>query len=96
MAKSEKPRLELSKETVAGLWDVLAPQLESKAKAAVAGIATSDGTKAVVTMKRDRNGRPVAMLVIPHPEGLEMQAKDGVLTRAAASMGADVHRYKQG
>jgi len=48
-----------------------------------------------VTMKTDRNGRPVALVTLAHAKGLAMQAKYGTLTRAAASQGLDVHRYSQ-
>lgn len=92
MAKVEKSRLTLGPD-VAGIWDILEPQLEARARAAMAGVRAPDGTPATVTMKRDKHGRPVAMMTIPHPSGLAMQAKNGALTRAAASQGMDVHRY---
>ena len=46
-----------------------------------------------VTMKTDKHGRPVALVTLAHAKGLAMQAKEGTLTRAAASQGLDVHRY---
>ncbi|WP_411708636.1 hypothetical protein [Corynebacterium sp. LaCa116] len=72
----------------------LAPQLASKAQA-VAGAVEGD-VPVTVTMKTDRHGRPVALVTLAHAKGLAMQAKRGTLTRAAASQGLDVHRYRQG
>lgn len=49
-----------------------------------------------VNKKYDRNGRPTAVVTIAHPSGMARQAKDGVLTRAAAEAGVDVVRYPEG
>lgn len=46
-----------------------------------------------VSTKRDRNGRLTKMIVLAEPNGTLQQAKNGVLTRAAAGAGLDVHRY---
>lgn len=47
-----------------------------------------------VQMRLEENamGAPVALVTITHASGLARQAKDGVLTRAAASSGLDVSR----
>lgn len=39
-----------------------------------------------------RNGRPYSLVTVMHPMGLAVQAKRGVLTRAALATGLDVHR----
>lgn len=41
-------------------------------------------------------GRPVSVVTIIHPSGMARQAKDGVLTRAAAENGMDVTRTEGG
>lgn len=43
--------------------------------------------------KTDENGRPVSLVTVAHASGLARQARDGVLTRAAAAAGLDVTRY---
>lgn len=45
-----------------------------------------------VQMTENAMGAPVAIVTITHASGLPRQAKDGVLTRAAASSGLDVSR----
>lgn len=72
-----------------GFWDILEPELEKTGKA-VANKVDADTT---VTMKRDQNGRPVAMVTIAEARGLALQAKHGSITKAAAQEGLDVHRY---
>lgn len=62
------------------------------------GRTTSDGSPLPVQVRvvpalpsgsiSDR--RPVAQVTITHPAGLGMQAKHGVLTRAAAAVGLEV------
>lgn len=91
MAKVGKPRLDIPDEWYKNNLASLASQLESKVQA-VAGSVDGD-VPVTVTMKTDRNGRPVALLTLAHAKGLAMQAKHGTLTRAAASQGLDVHRY---
>ena len=93
MAKVGKPRLDIPDEWYKKNLAALAPQLESKAQA-VAGAVDSD-VPVTVTIKTDRNGRPVALVTLAPAKGLAMQAKHGTLTRAAASQGLDVHRYSQ-
>lgn len=39
-------------------------------------------------------GRPVARVVVAHPSALARQAKDGLITKAVAKAGYDVHRYE--
>ena len=91
MAQVGKPRLNIPDSWYKKNLSSLAPQLESKAQS-VAGSVEGD-VPVTVTMKTDRNGRPVAMVALAHAKGLAMQAKHGTLTRAAASQGLDVHRY---
>lgn len=91
MAKVGKARLNIPDEWYKKNLASLAPQLESKAQA-VAGAVQGD-VPVTVTTKSDRHGRPVALVTLAHAKGLAMQAKQGTLTRAAASQGLDVHRY---
>ena len=88
---------------MAGLWieipdewfidalQLLEPEVE-KAGNRVADNVTS-GTKTTVTMKRDREGRPVALVTLAEAKGLFEQAKNATLTKAAANAGLDVVRY---
>ena len=78
-----------------------APELEAAANKVGATLkstaksANGDGAPNVlVSMKRDRGGRPVAMVILAEPNGVAQQAKRGVVTRAAAANGLDVHRYE--
>lgn len=82
----------------AGFRDVLRQLAPAVAGAGeqVAGAARSKlpaGVGVDVIHKTDRNGRPVALVTITHASGMARQANDGVLTRAAAECGLDVHRY---
>ena len=51
------------------------------------------GYKTAIEVDTDRNGRPRSMIAIAEPKGLAAQAKHGLLTRAAAAVGLDIHRY---
>ena len=66
------------------------PDLEAKANEVAASIT---GVETTVTMREDRNGRPVALGTLAEAKGIAMQAKHGTLTRAAAAKGLDVTRY---
>lgn len=91
MAKVGKPKLDIPDSWYKENLGALAPQLAAKARAVASAV---DGDVPVtVTEKVDRNGRPVALVTLAHAKGLAMQAKEGTLTRAAASQGLDVHRY---
>lgn len=96
MAKAGKITFKLNKRD---FKQIMAAQAAATRKAAdsVASNArrTLDGKDVPVKVsdKVDRNGRPVSMVTIAHASGLARQAKDGVLTRAAASAGLDVKRY---
>lgn len=95
MAKAGKPKFKLNR---AGFREILAMQADATA---AAGEQVADAVRAQVPAdvrvdvehKTDPEGRPVALVTIAHPSGLARQAKDGVLTRAAAAAGLDVKRY---
>lgn len=89
MAKAGKPILGLG-DDFSGFWDLLEPQLEKTGKS----VANKINAETTVTMKRDDNGRPVAMVTIAEAKGLALQAKHGTLTKAAAQEGLDIHRYQ--
>lgn len=88
MARRASLKLD-SKGLNAAMDKIIAPQLESAAKKVAASIPHPTATQ----MGLDRNGRPVAMLAITTANGLAIQARTGVLTRAAAEQGLDIHRY---
>lgn len=66
------------------------PDLEATANEVARSIT---GVETTVTMRKDRNGRPVALVTLAEAKGIAMQAKHGTLTRAAAAKGLDVTRY---
>lgn len=89
MARREE--LRLSKRGVAEALKLVVPDLERAAREVQSHVPA--GYKVGIVIESDRNGRPVAMIAIMEPWGLAAQAKHGVLTRAAAAAGLDVHRY---
>lgn len=90
MAKDDGLWLDIPDEWYQDVLEQTAGDVEAVAKAAAASITDVETT---VTMKRDREGRPVAMLTLAEAKGAAMQAKHGTLTRAAASQGLRVVRY---
>lgn len=46
-----------------------------------------------VQMKKDKNGRPVALVAMRNPQARAAEAKHGYLIRSAVSSGLDIHRY---
>ncbi len=74
---------EILKKQTAGAINGLASQIHSQAQASV----YSD---VEVTMEPYTTDRAAASVTIADPRGLEMQARDGVLTRAAATLGLEV------
>ena len=88
MARKASLKLD-SKGLNKALEQIIAPKLEAAARKTAAAIPYTTA----VEMGLDRNGRPLAMLAIARPNGLAIQAKTGILTRAAAEQGMDIHRY---
>ncbi|MCT1710710.1 hypothetical protein M3B38_01740 [Dietzia cinnamea] len=88
MARRASLKLD-SKGLEKAMQTVIAPQLEEAAKKVAAAVPRPTA----VQMGLDRNGRPLAMVAITLPNGLAIQARTGVLTRAAAGQGMDIHRY---
>lgn len=84
----------------AALMDFLAEncsdELAAVTKAVAASVDVSDDVEVITKIDRDRTGRPRGMVTIAHPGGLAMQAKRGVLTKAAAENGLDIRRYERG
>lgn len=72
----------------------LAPQLEKKGDEIAA--AVGGGYEADSRLKYDRNGRPVVLVALKHPNGKAVEVRDGLLSKAARSKGATVHRYGKG
>lgn len=57
-----------------------------------AAVQVPDDVPVAMRMQSDALGSPVGLVTIMHPSGLARQARDGVLTRAAAGNGVDVTR----
>lgn len=51
-----------------------------------------DDVPVEMRMEENAMGAPVGLVTITHPSGMARQARDGVLTRAAASGGMDITR----
>lgn len=87
-------KIELDPAGIREVWGILEPQLDVAGKS-IASQLPADQNPGTL-MKRDKNARPVCLVAMRTPEALMVQAKTGVLTRAAAGMGLDVHRYSGG
>jgi len=79
---------------ISEIWDILAPQVGAAGKSIASKLPADQ--KPGTLERRDRNGRPVCLVAMRTPEALKVQARTGVLTRAAASEGLDVKRYSGG
>lgn len=93
MAKKKRPQVYLSDEWFTRAEEELVPDLEAKAREIAGNVPSKYDTG--VLLRRDRNGKPVALISLQHPQGVAIQAKNGTLTRAAANAGVDVHRYRR-
>lgn len=71
--------------------EAMVPDLEAKAREVAGNIP--DKYESGVLIRRDRNGKPVALVSLMEPHGALLQARDGVLTRAAAQAGLKTGRY---
>lgn len=87
---AKKGSLRLDSKGLNKVLQDLAPQLLEVGKKVADGVS---GAKTGVELGMDRNGRPLVMVAITEPKGLALQARSGVLTRAAAAQGLDIHRY---
>lgn len=90
MADKARMRLD-SKGVNKALQAFVTPHLERAAREVQKNVPSNYKVGVIVDV--DRRGRPRAMIAITEPGGLAAQAKHGVLTRAAAAAGLDVHRY---
>ena len=87
-------KIELDPAGIREVWGILEPQVGAAGKA-IASKLPADQEPGTLE-RRDRNGRPVCLVAMRTPEALKVQARTGVLTREAASMGLDVKRYSGG
>lgn len=94
MAKKREPSVYLPDSWFEKVEDDNVHKLEDAANR-VAGNVDSEYNPGVL-MRRDRNGRPVALIALRVPWGIAAQAKTGELTRAAAKAGMHVTRYRDG
>lgn len=92
MAKSRKPFLKLDEKQIGRILQNTKPLVHETAKA-VAGNVQGWDKPVDVYDTVSKTGRPVSLVVLSHPSALAVQAKHGVLTRAAAAQGLDVHRW---
>ena len=90
MAKQPGIWLDIPDEWFEEFLEMTYPAVEDAGNAVASSITGVDTT---VTMKRDYEGRPVAMVALAEAKGAAMQAKYGTLTKAAASQGLSVVRY---
>lgn len=70
----------------------VAADMQSDAASRVSGSNVAPETS--VTMAKNKNGRLTAIILLRHPGALALQARHGVMTRAAVHNGLDVRRYK--
>ena len=103
MAKVGKAFVKIPDSFFASIENAYAPQLEATAKAVAADMESEAARRVTssnvvpetsVTMAKNKNGRLTAIILLRHPGALALQARHGVMTRAAARNGLDVHRYK--
>lgn len=90
MAKQPGIWLDIPDEWFEEVLEMTYPAVEEAGNAVASSITGVDTT---VTMKRDYEGRPVAMVALAEAKGAAMQAKHGTLTKAAANQGLSVVRY---
>lgn len=92
LARSRKPFLKLDKKQIAAVVQSTAPAVGAVARNVASSVDHWDHPVNVYDTKNEK-GRPVSLVVLSHPSALAAQAKYGVLTRAAAKQGLDVHRW---
>lgn len=90
---ASRPRVVLNRKAVLSWLNQVSPPVLEKVANAIAGRIT--GVPVSVTLRKNRQGRPVALITLTHAKGLASQAKHGTLTRAAAHEGVDVRRYPE-
>lgn len=71
----------------------LGPKLEAKGNEIAAAIPGGTGDS---QFKWDRNGRPVVLIANKRPNGAALEVREGTITKAVRSKGANVHRYGKG
>lgn len=96
MAKSKKGGFTFAPDDFGELMKIVQPQVDEAGEAVGNAVAARvpDDVPVTVTSAIGNNGRPVSLVKIEHASGLPRQAKDGVLTRAAAEAGLEVTRYE--
>ena len=87
-------KIKLDPAGIREVWGILEPQLSAAGKSIAAKLPAEQEPGTLE--RRDRKGRPVCLVAMRTPEALKVQARTGVLTRAAAELGLDVKRYSGG
>jgi len=74
------------------IYDLMHVPVDEAAAKIAANVDVGTVTDAKVGVRSEKTGWgwPVARVTIMHPAGMAMQAKDGTLTKAAASIGLEV------
>lgn len=99
MAKVGKPYFNIPDEWFRQQKQAHRAQLEKAGEAVAASLRSTasgrDGApEVIVSSGNDRNGAPKVLVLLAEPDGVAQQVKSGVVTRAAAANGLDVHRYQ--
>lgn len=91
MAQSDRPKVVVTERGAQAMLRMLAPVTSSAAR----NIGKRIPTRYQVGVRDEvnRSGRPTSLVTLMEVNGLAIQAKHGVITRAAAEEGADVNRY---
>lgn len=97
MAKAGKTKFKLNKKAMAELMHAVKPDLQEHANAVADSARSKLPPEVPVGTRAQTNdeGRPVVLVTVMHPSGAARQAKDGVLTRAAADNRLEVTRYPE-
>ncbi|RAV34921.1 hypothetical protein [Corynebacterium heidelbergense] len=84
-------RIKLPESWFEKTWNIVEPQLQQKVDAASKSVPAD--FEVALTPKRDRNNRPVVLMVMKGPHAFASEVKHGHMMRAVAQQGCDVHRY---
>lgn len=85
----------MAKNLPEGFWRQLLAASEPLVQQAGQRVASGvpGDMNADVQMKKDVNGKPVALVAMRAPEARAAEAKHGYLIQSAVSAGLDIHRY---
>ena len=84
-------RKNLPPEFFAQLLAAAEPLVQQAGQRVASGVPAD--MNADVQMKKDQNGKPVALVAMRVPQARAAEAKHGYLIQSAVSSGLDIHRY---